>query len=172
MTKKQAREISTAITALCTWQQMYFNTPVHSHDFELCKKAYCDSLADLRALGIPMPIAASERLLIMKNTSHTPGPWYPSDTWAGKNKMEIISGPQCVPVAVIPLDLYDEGDLDQIDQAQANARLIAAAPELLESLIKLTAFVDGCHSDGLIDMPENADEYLLAVAAIAKATGE
>lgn len=49
---------------------------------------------------------------------------------------------------------------------EANANLIAAAPELLEALIKLTNYV----SD---DSPlRNTDEFDLAKAAIAKALGQ
>lgn len=57
----------------------------------------------------------------MSNTTHTPGPW-------------IHSGGQIYPDATAPtiamIPSFDKKDQEQ----QANARLIAAAPELLEAL--------------------------------------
>ena len=54
---------------------------------------------------------------------------------------------------------------------QANGRLIAAAPELLEALIRLEAeLVDDKYGEGYEPFPE--ENMGVARAAIAKATGE
>lgn len=97
---------------------------------------------------------------------HTPGPWEvadlphsivvrtesPNKTRYGASRYAAIGG-------------FDRSDPDQLDEALANARLIAAAPDLLESLKWLTACVKrpGPHMDPGAAL-EKAD------AAIAKAT--
>jgi len=92
--------------------------------------------------------------------SHTPGPWHWSDrypmvssgekTWSliGEDGYGILS---CDGVENSPQGLNDE----------ANARLIAAAPDLLEAIQGIRSFVEMFNGDlTKID------------AAIAKATGE
>jgi hypothetical protein len=66
---------------------------------------------------------------------------------------------------VVELDSEDFGDDDEEGRqiALANARLIAAAPELLESLVDLVA---------LYSLDSTEAEIVHARAAIAKATGE
>jgi hypothetical protein len=92
---------------------------------------------------------------------HTPGPWYWSNsyktrderlTWSliGANGYGILS---CDGEANSPQGLGDTG--------ATNARLIAAAPELLGALQQLCA--DGLHTQ---------EKWDNARAAIAKATGE
>jgi hypothetical protein len=53
-------------------------------------------------------------------------------------------------------------------ETDANARLIAAAPELLEALRMVRDADDDCHKDGLSTMPPAARATI--DAAIAKAT--
>ena len=73
----------------------------------------------------------------------------------------IVSEISPVDVAVLSHRNKSQIEID------ANARLIAAAPDLLEALQKM---LDNCHDteldDGIIDAVE------VARAAIAKATGE
>lgn len=97
--------------------------------------------------------------------AHTPGPWYVVD----KRVRGLASG----QIATVGGDFYDDGRRDAdgwtftppLDTA-SNARLIAAAPELLAALIELrTAFT----SDGT-DTQHNACR--MADAAIKKAGGE
>lgn len=91
----------------------------------------------------------------MEKTSYTPGPWRVNDLF--KNIVGV----------------YVETEKDQICEfhtdtpnVDANARLIAAAPELLEALIELCDLI----KDGDYDF----DSFSLQPAkrAIAKATGE
>jgi len=101
---------------------------------------------------------------------HTPGPWEvtdlrhsivvrtesPNKTKYGASRYAAIGG-------------FDRSDPDQLSEALANARLIAAAPDLLEALeLMLDRFRDteGSHGQWEEEATENAR------AAIAKARGE
>lgn len=94
-------------------------------------------------------------------TKHTPGPWkaFPSDP---------ADGAECYYLTAVEL----RGEIaciygPQRDEQEANARLIAAAPELLEALEGLLAHLG---PDGYIpNAGGTATER--ARAAIAKATG-
>lgn len=93
----------------------------------------------------------------MAETKHTPGPWviYDAGIWPG------IDG-QTGTVIIFGIDGEEAGVKgDGRDDAMANARLIAAAPELLAALIKIVKDWDG--------EPEDVHE---AALAITKATGE
>ncbi|HEK1928034.1 TPA: hypothetical protein SMS04_002719 [Proteus mirabilis] len=89
---------------------------------------------------------------------HSPAPWRCHD-----------KRPNCSGYSIVGNDgqyIGFVGDSDELSPMDANANLIAAAPELLEALIKLTDYV----SD---DSPlRNTDEFDLAKAAIAKALGQ
>lgn len=95
------------------------------------------------------------------STKHTPGPWNVDGIFICDDAGDRI-------VAEVP-KMYDENDL-------ANARLIAAAPELLEALQGLVR-VNEEHNQSFIEVigkPLNwKDDYLEAArAAIRKALGE
>ena len=98
----------------------------------------------------------------MSETKHTPGPWEVSWDKYGKEseihgKSELNDGPICI----IPHDdVTESGAEEQL----ANARLIAAAPELLEALEGL-AMKAGRHFWRDVVVTQ-------ARAAIAKAKGE
>lgn len=89
-------------------------------------------------------------------SAHTPGPWIQGDSddhWKRDIRTKDLR-------SIAFCGSYP------VEEAHANARLIAAAPELLEALVALTALYDtdeGCRS---------ILEYQNANAAIAKATGE
>ena len=89
----------------------------------------------------------------MTNTQHTPGPWSYSEG------TRTIRGPQNHWLA--SMDSWDGA----IDHA-ANARLIAAAPCLLDALRGLLDF-----EPPLLSAKERK-AYAIARAAIAKATGQ
>ena len=88
---------------------------------------------------------------------HTPGPW--TVTRVSKSTilkdLYVSASPERVARVVLP------ATANSIDEYEANARLIAAAPDLLEAL---KGFMDGAEAMGW-----NTDK---ARAAIAKATGE
>jgi hypothetical protein len=99
---------------------------------------------------------------------HTPGPWEvvhaehgivvrtesPTKTKYGASRYAAIGG-------------FDRNEPDKLAEAQANARLIAAAPDLLEALKELAVCDFGANWN---DAAEWA--AIKARAAIAKATGE
>ena len=87
-------------------------------------------------------------------SKHTPGPWHidPIKTHANGNRR--IMAEQCTPVAVVP------------EHLAADARLIAAAPDLLEALKTLLGDTEDS------DYMSRKERENMARAAIAKATGE
>lgn len=101
----------------------------------------------------------------MSKTTHTPGPWVYGD-WLNKKAGFIDSA------GWVDIWSYNKGE-DSLPFASckhfnelANARLIAAAPELLDALKDCLAFLER-------DMPvaSSGPERRKASAAIAKATG-
>ena len=87
-------------------------------------------------------------------SKHTPGPWRVVDSWndymvEGQNGEEII---------------WQDGPHETPTINEANARLIAAAPDLLDALVMV------------LDDPNALDgrprTYEIVCAAIAKAKGE
>jgi hypothetical protein len=111
-------------------------------------------------------------------TQHTPGPWKEMDgfivggPWAD-GEFHDICDPRCAPP-----------DDDNTGMINANAQLIAAAPDLLEALQGYVAHIESCRAAWEEDGAErNTKMHGLAVAlnnifgdrikeAIAKATGE
>lgn len=97
------------------------------------------------------------------NVKHTPGPWLFRTAPTSAGLCHIVSAADWKG-AFIYGDGIRKGVDDALPKAQelaANARLIAAAPELLEALQKAVRF------GGLFP-----DLRVEAEAAIAKATGE
>ena len=82
---------------------------------------------------------------------HTPGPWTVSETRHSYDT--VIRGPKNEPIALALIAGYTK------QEGQSNARLIAAAPELLEAL------------QMLLEFPNTGPATSAARAAIAKATG-
>ena len=89
------------------------------------------------------------------DTKHTPGPWKNTNYQTHPNFQVLDNGNAFVAEA----------------STEANARLIAAAPELLEALSKLVLHV-GHYSSMPHAHPDAARDMANARAAIAKATGE
>ena len=96
-------------------------------------------------------------------TKHTAAPWL-----IGENRYDydlIIRSANNDPVCSVIYAGYSK------TEAKANARLIAAAPELLEALKSVVAFCD----EDMQHRVQTSREYdikTLAKTAIAKATGE
>jgi len=95
---------------------------------------------------------------------HTPGPWIVHD--CNPNIVREESTDACVAL------MCDGGHCDEIligdEEREANANLIAAAPDFLEALEKISN-MDGLTADGSrIAFRMGA----IATAAIAKAKGE
>lgn len=89
-------------------------------------------------------------------TNHTPGPWTHcpgQDTIWAKDGELLVARTE-----------YTRREM-AVNEDNANARLIAAAPELLEALTELAALAD-------FTRPTERAAWIKARAAIAKATGQ
>lgn len=95
--------------------------------------------------------------------AHTPGPW----SWSATAFDRGLTGAGPVPVIE---DLGYDGLW--IDRDSPNARLIAAAPDLLEALQATTDLLASANRSS--DRPSGyiSNRIMEARAAIAKATGE
>lgn len=101
----------------------------------------------------------------MSGVKHTPGPWTDKGgsagaVWAGNEFIASV-----YPNAQPGWDGY--GRFDRQDETEANARLIAAAPDLLE--IAQQILDRGYVSESI---PEERADHLALKAAIARARGE
>jgi len=86
-------------------------------------------------------------------STHTPGPWFEH------------SHRQIGPREGIVCEVWSaHGDADAIGQADANAHLIASAPDLLEALNSSIKFIEAM-------TPYGVNALKKARAAVAKATG-
>ncbi|MFN3731329.1 hypothetical protein [Comamonas testosteroni] len=106
----------------------------------------------------------------MSEAKHTPGPWEAT----GNLVRSPMHQPEGLPRGVQIVECRDGYFLPHTEEAKANARLIAAAPELLEALQE---FDDAMKEAG--DWPGTTNELqrLLGVvdkarAAIAKSKGQ
>ena len=102
------------------------------------------------------------------NAKHTPGPWtYGMQT--GFNDLHIISAKQG-KLRIAELDPFDRLMTEEI---AANARLIAAAPELLEALARIL-YAHDTNNNGAAMGEANLCSFYATMArcAIAKAKGE
>lgn len=102
-------------------------------------------------------------------TKHTPGPWQVNGSW-----LNIETGNRHTAVeSVLPGGFGMVASLEHSftrESEEANARLIAAAPELLEALKELVN--DGeCYCADNVASKETC-RHCKARAAIAKAQGE
>jgi hypothetical protein len=91
-------------------------------------------------------------------SKHTPGPWDDGHHYQGQLAIQADNGRL---VALCGRLALDEAQLEN----QANARLIAAAPELMEALSLLVAGIEDSVSPTFVPLAKARD-------AIAKATGE
>ena len=101
----------------------------------------------------------------MTNAKHTPGPWQYRATGFYQNPFKILAPRRTGAVANIP-----HSTIARDGEQEANAQLIAAAPDLLEALTAVTACLRGF--SGHDDFGPLDDEAVnAALAAIAKAKG-
>ena len=99
----------------------------------------------------------------MSEAKHTPGPWEAS----GNLVRSPMHQPEGLPRGVQIVECRDGYFLPHTEEAKANARLIAAAPELLEALERLADAYERLKPPGY----PLSDREKQARAAIAKATG-
>ena len=102
----------------------------------------------------------------MTKTAHTPGPW--EVAYLDHNGQRVVRAEH---IEVCTCWHHSVGSIEK--EMEVNARLIAAAPELLEALKKIIARHSElvCSGDcGFWDV-EDEEEMKLARAAISKAEG-
>ena len=94
-------------------------------------------------------------------TQHTPGPWTQPETKRTHNRWHVEGGGRLVAAAGGPQFAISA------DEADANARLIAAAPDLLEQLHWTWLMIQDA-------MPDEAEEGAFDSIrdTLAKATGD
>lgn len=102
----------------------------------------------------------------MSNTKHTPGPWHVGRVATTQGQHFAITSPNGDHIATIGEAINSHNGSGN---AYVNARVIAAAPELLEALQNLTkwANVAACDREPGSILDQNIEA---ARAAIAKAT--
>lgn len=108
----------------------------------------------------------------MSNTKHTPGPWIVSVGLTGKLEIETATPVRFNTITAgtpIICDVWRHEDAEDFS-GLANARLIAAAPDLLKALRGMLA-LDAESLRGYDD-EDVSYEVRAARAAIAKAEGE
>lgn len=125
------------------------------------------------------PLGSSPQAVSSKaaHQAHTPGPWHVFDHFCGRDPeiageyadTRLVGLGQFSTIAEVRQG-HDEiaGDVD------ANARLIAASPELLDALVELEdAVADGLCNSGIPDFdPDRLERARVnACAVIAKAKG-
>ena len=96
----------------------------------------------------------------MSEHKHTPGPWYALGLDFAKTKVwEVVAGPKSD--TVVELSLFSEN-------AEADAKLIAAAPTMLEALRRIVRHQDIIGGS----MASVSSTRHIAAQAIKHATGE
>lgn len=98
-------------------------------------------------------------------STHTPGPWRVDQP----GRECGVEGARGEPVCAM---LFNASNGVPLEASKANARLIAAAPELFDALCKMqVAFRQAYKAGGFYNSEVWADEiYAVSQAAIAKAT--
>jgi hypothetical protein len=105
-------------------------------------------------------------------SKHTQAPWLISDDGEGRwNDSTLRSVRIANPEGSAIADTYVNCLVSTDEECRANARLIAAAPDLLRELSHLVRLLEPMEDDGGLDIPGLAT-LNGARAAIAKATGE
>ncbi len=115
--------------------------------------------------------------------SHTPGPWaiesLHNADMLGKAQWRITAGDRERVYRVadvypdLPQDFKAKSPDACLDECAADARLIAAAPELLAALLNyMAAFGQGLEAHGIPYGTQQTEADIAARAAIAKAEGK
>lgn len=87
----------------------------------------------------------------MSNSKHTPGPWYVGETRCIYSKLQTVDGTYVEPLIAQCTKLTTSAD--------ANAALIAAAPEMLEALERIEVMLQSnkdAESDFLLTLIQPA----------------
>jgi hypothetical protein len=103
-------------------------------------------------------------------SKHTPAPWRIHEYKALDPFYDVVSESKNIAVIIGTQRFGDDARIPRNDESQANARLIASAPELLEVL---KAFVNVCDSANPMNFINEIGALIEpARQAIAKAEGK
>jgi hypothetical protein len=108
---------------------------------------------------------------------HTPGPWSVVIDDSGDRPVSVpsIQAAEEYDCAIVHWDGFWQEHWQSARgnrEMRANARLIAAAPDLLEALQAILADCGEAMLDGYVENSLHSDEVNAARAAIAKASGK
>lgn len=107
----------------------------------------------------------------MSGKKWTPGPWSAGYCIYGKFDHVAVHGQRPQPGYIVPCVCLVAPRSEETEEDKANARLIAAAPELYDVLEELLGYSEPpCGGCGCINAPLSV--YHKAKAALAKARGE
>lgn len=86
-------------------------------------------------VSTPLPMIMNQEFFMLKTkkfqpTGDTGNGWYLSNDVVDGNYLEIIAND--TPIATVALDLYEQDNFDDIEQAKANAQLLVNAHKLLQ----------------------------------------
>ena len=101
----------------------------------------------------------------MSEAKHTPGPWHLEEMGYNSSSYYIRGSSESGDRLTIGKGAVAHIPRSTVNPMEANARLIAAAPELLEALAEIVSAADGRGWDQL------DPSFSKARSAIAKATG-
>ena len=109
----------------------------------------------------------------MADVKHTPGPWTSYPCNLERYSQVITANGAMVQIAMTKEVYGDRRTYEPYEETTANARLIAAAPDLLESLRAFVSPWDGDSVEEIESQSGLATSVRIeqARAAIAKATG-
>lgn len=114
-------------------------------------------------------------------SKHTPGPWavQKAEDCLGRKLDDLVEWVVTGNEHDLWISTGPTWDQDHSEESEANARLIAAAPELLEALVHMVKWhgkrelpTSDSKVESLLPIDQQNDEVRLAMQAIAKATGE
>lgn len=105
--------------------------------------------------------------------THTPGPWYCDEPHSGDADRAVYALTPAHKNRHYMARVYGGGALAKRNpEMDANASLIAAAPDMLAALEQVLEFHAKCEREDAIDWQWFDAAYYAARAAIAKARGE
>lgn len=106
----------------------------------------------------------------MSTRAHTPGPWTAKVHTASQGRVEEVAIHSSAWKQMAIVYVQEEDDL--LGDGEANARLMASAPELLAACEKIVAANRMANIDGREGFGLYHDAVELASAAVAKAKGK
>ena len=103
----------------------------------------------------------------MAETKHTPGPWFPCKIGSYDYSVRTEKRPELILIPVRITEVNESIYNELKEEALANAKLIASAPELLDALQYAVRFIRMCPLIKEEDQPRGLEKW---ESVIKKAT--